>query len=101
MRLRPEENILAGAWTLEGDRVIADEVCRRIRVLVEEELQLVSSSDGGWTKLYFDPADGRYWALTYPQSEMRGAGPPRLIHIPADDVKIKYGVDCLNTGTIL
>jgi len=63
MRLRPEENDLTSAWLVEGDQVIADEVCQRIEILVEGRLQLIGSADGGWSKLYFDPADGRYWEL--------------------------------------
>jgi len=93
MRLRPEESDLAGAWLVEGDRVIADEVCQRIEILVEGRLQLIGSADGGWSRLYLDPADGRYWELTYPQSEMHGGGPPQLAHISADAAKIKYGAD--------
>ena len=93
MRLRPEENDLTSAWLVEGDQVIADEVCQRIDLLVEGHLQLIDSADAGWSRLYLDLADGRYWELTYPQSEMHGGGPPRLAHISADAAKIKYGVD--------
>jgi hypothetical protein len=93
MRLRTEENDLTGAWLVEGDQVIADEVCQRIGILVEGCLQLIGSADGGWSRLYIDPADGRYWDLTYPQNEMHGGGPPLLAHISADAAKIKYGVD--------
>ncbi len=72
---------------------LKDAVCRRIRILVEEHLQLIGGADGGWSRLYLDPADERYWELTYPQSEMHGGGPPQLVHISADAAKIKYGVD--------
>jgi Immunity protein 27 len=93
MRLRTEENDLTGAWLVEGGQVIADEVCQRIEILVEGRLQLIDSADGGWSRLYLDPEDGRYWELTYPQSAMHGGGPTRLAHISADAAKIKYGVD--------
>jgi len=46
MRLRSEENDLTGAWLVEGDQVIADEVCQRIEILVEGRLQLIGSADG-------------------------------------------------------
>jgi len=92
MRLRPEETALTGAWFVEGGQVIADEVCQRIEILVEGRLQLIGSADGGCSRLYLDPADGRYWELTYPQSEMHGAGPPQLVHISADAAKIKCGI---------
>ena len=93
MRLRPEENGRIGAWLVEGDQVIADEVSQRIEILVERRLQLIGSADGGWSRLYLDPADGRYWELTYPQSVMHGGGPPQLAYVPADTAKIKYGID--------
>jgi len=54
---------------------------------------LIGGADGGWSRLYLDPVDGRYWELIYPQSEIHGGGPPRLAHISADAAKIKYGVD--------
>jgi hypothetical protein len=93
MRLRPEENNLTGAWLIEGNQVVADEVCHRIRILVEECLRLMGSADEDWSKLYLDPEDGRYWELTYPQSYMHGGGPPQLVQISDDAAKIKYGVD--------
>jgi len=93
LRLSPEENNLTGAWLVEGARITGDAVCRGIRILVEEHLRLIGNADGGWSRLYLDLADERYWELTYTQSEMHGGGPPRLVHISADAAKIKYGVD--------
>jgi Immunity protein 27 len=93
MRLKPDENNLTGAWLIEGDRVISDEVCRRIGILVEEYLQLIGSADECWSKLYLDPEDGRYWELVYPQGEMHGGGLPQLVYISADAAKIRYVVN--------
>ena len=74
--LSPEEKELIGSWILKGDRVIGDDICKRIEWLISEELVLVET--GNWTGIYLDQNDGRYWRLTYPQSEMHGGGPPSL-----------------------
>ncbi len=81
-KLDPQEDILNGRWVLVGQSVERDETARRIDWLIEQSLVLVSTDESGWVKTYRDPRDGRYWELTYPQSEMQGGGPPQLRHIP-------------------
>ena len=92
MPLSPEETRLAGQWKLIGGRMVADAVCDRIRQLVSTELEEISSDNSAWVVLYRDPSDGRYWELSYPQSEMHGGGPPVLAAIPDEEAKLRYGL---------
>ena len=69
-----------------GDAAIAS----RIAWLTSEVLTPVGRSADGWDTLYLDPADGRHWEHTYPQSELQGGGPPRLACVSLDAVRSKY-----------
>jgi hypothetical protein len=89
--IAPTETVLEGRWHIVGGVIRADDVAIRIEQLVEDHLKFVASREGGWTRLYRDPADGRYWELSYPSSEMHGGGPPRLETIPLEVVHKQYG----------
>lgn len=52
----------------------------------------VSEAFGGWETLYQDPADLRFWELTYPHGEMHGGGPPTLKSLTVQEAKSKYRV---------
>lgn len=69
----------------------ADENCRRIEELTQVYLHEVARDESGWDVLYIDSADGRFWELTYPDSESHGGGPPRLAWLSRDQAKEKYG----------
>ncbi len=62
----------------------------RINHLLTEKLTEtgVRPPDGGWRKLFRHKETKGLWELDYPQSEMRGGGPPRLQELefidPAD-----------------
>jgi hypothetical protein len=92
MNLKPDEIDLVGGWTIDGTRASSDSVERRIKDLVQHHLQkvVVSPDTGGWETLYRDPSDGRFWELTYPQSDMHGGGPMRLTNISAANAAAKY-----------
>ena len=92
MGLRPEEADLVGNWIVTGTVVEGDAVEKRISQLIATHLQkiAVSPEAGAWETLYRDPNDGRYWELTYPQSEMHGGGPRRLMHLSASEAAAKY-----------
>ena len=92
MRLRPEESELNGRWVFEGGKAKKDETCLRIEMLVKQYLQKISTDDTGWKILFRDPQDGRFWELTYPESEMHGGGPPRLSYISGEQARIKYSL---------
>jgi immunity protein 27 of polymorphic toxin system len=89
--LQPDETDIVGRWLERGSKVVGDPTCQRIWWLVAERLELLADSADGWDKLYRDPRDRRLWEHTYPQSEMRGGGPPRLTNIGIEEAHAKYG----------
>ena len=93
--LDPSETALVGKWIHISGSVDGDAICKRIQQLTQFHLKPLGISDAGWSKLFVDPSDGRYWELTYPQGEWHGGGPPTLTHISEDYAKSKYD---LNTG---
>ncbi len=68
--------------------MLADQVCERIDKLTSTYLELIASEN--WRVLYLDPADGRYWELSWPQGEMHGGGSPRLSVISSADAIAGY-----------
>jgi hypothetical protein len=91
MKLLPHETDLVGKWRLVNNAIEIDSTCRRVERLVKDQLTKVGSDPSGWDTLFRDPSDGRYWDLTYPQSDSEGGGPPRLKWIAKDDAMQKYG----------
>jgi hypothetical protein len=77
--------------SLVGSRAEYDPACKRINMLIHNYLQKIGSSADGWDILHRDPADGRYWELTYPHSEVHGGGPPLLTWLSVDQARSKYG----------
>ena len=90
--LMPDETELIGNWIKNGSAVVGDPTEVRISRLIANDLQKVAvgPESGGWETLYRDPADGRYWELTYPRGEMHGGGPKRLTNLPAAAATKKY-----------
>ena len=72
--LRSGETELVGNWVVQAGSVVADDVSKRIEVLISSTLKEIGSSEDGWDVLYVDPSDGRYWELTYPDSGAHGGG---------------------------
>jgi len=89
MNLKPDETDLRGEWIVVDGKVIGNEICDRIAFLIKHYLKKVAG--GGWETLYVDPNDGRYWELTYPESEMHGGGPPSLAVLSKEQAEAKYG----------
>lgn len=90
MKLRPTEADLTGQWAMINGRMLADDTCARIDWLINQGLTKIATDASGWQILYQDPGDGRYWELTYPQSEMHGGGPPRLHYLSDEQAENKY-----------
>ncbi|MBL8289688.1 MAG: hypothetical protein JNL85_17025 [Rubrivivax sp.] len=90
--LAPQETALIGRWNRTSKGIVADETCRRIEALVEQVLERVAEQpdEGGWTTLFRDPRDGRFWERTYPEGEAHGGGPPALQNLSAADVMSRY-----------
>ncbi len=74
----PDEVEIRGGVQEVGNRIVPDAATQRIRWLRTQYLELVSTSDDGWTARYLDPADGRIWELVFPHSSTHGGGPPLL-----------------------
>ena len=92
MNLHSDERELIGKWIVVSGAVDGDETCKRIEEIVAYSLDMVSSNDGGWTKLFVDKNDGRYWELTYPNGEWHGGGPPTLTCVSDSYVRSKYKI---------
>lgn len=91
MRLLPNETDLVGKWQLVNNAIEANSTCRRIERLIKDQLTKLGTDRTGWDTLYRDPQDGRYWELTYPESESEGGGPPRLTNIERSEAQRRYG----------
>lgn len=90
MKLRPNETELHGSWRFIDSSMQADDIAKRIEVLISTYLTLIAEDESGWNKLFLDPEDKRYWELTYPESEMHGGGAPLLRNLSAIEAKRKY-----------
>lgn len=90
MKIDPDEVVIKGRWIWLENRVIADEVSKRINALVNDYLKEIGRDSSGWNALYLDPTDGRLWELTYPEADSHGGGPPQLRCLASDEAKIKY-----------
>lgn len=92
--LLPYETELTGRWIEAAGQVRGDDFCNRISYLTSASLDLIQNHPkfGGWTTLFRDRADGRYWERSYPQSELHGGGPPALRWISDDEVMSEYGL---------
>ena len=90
MKIRADETSIAGRWIIVGGSVIADQSSRRIDDLIDHYLVEVDRSDDGWSVLYKDPDDGRFWELTYPESTSHGGGPAHLVVVSANIAKARY-----------
>ncbi len=90
-KLHPGETCLVGQLIVVDGRVEGDSTCKRIQELLRTSLELIATSDGGWTKLYLDRSDGRLWEHTYPNSDWHGGGPPMIKHVSHDYANDKFG----------
>ncbi len=90
MKIEPNETLIRGSWIERDQKVVADDLCRRIEVLIRDYLRQVGTSNRGWEHLYLDPSDDRLWELTYPHSDWLGGGPPTLRLVSAKLAEEKY-----------
>ena len=87
------EEKLVGNWVMKDGSMIQDDVCERIQWLTTSYFEEVEVNGDSWSALYKDPADGSYWELTYPKSNMHGGGSPQLSRIVVEEAKKKYRVE--------
>ena len=91
LTLSPTETVLEGQWQVVGGKTIASDIALRIDQLTKSHLVLVATSADGWSKLFRDPVDGRFWEQTYPMAEMHGGGPPKLQVVSHQAARTRYG----------
>jgi len=89
--LGPAETELLETRLMVDGEIVRGPVALRIDHLIAHDLIEIGSGDGGWSTLYRDPADGRYWELTYPMSYMHGGGPRSLTLVSDAVAAQKYG----------
>jgi hypothetical protein len=92
MMIDSNETRITAKWIVVDGRVRSDESEKRIHALIATYLQEIGKDGSGWEKLYRDPADGRYWELTFPQSELQAGGPPELRCIDESNALAKYSL---------
>lgn len=79
--LGAHETEIIGGWTYADGAVRGDAGTQRIHWLLKGQLTYLAVDGSGWQKLYVNPADGKYWELSFPQSELQGGGPPTLTRL--------------------
>ncbi|HEX9391464.1 MAG TPA: Imm27 family immunity protein [Usitatibacteraceae bacterium] len=92
MNIQPTETKITGKWVFENGKLVADASAMRIDHLIKNELVEKGRSDDGWSVLYFDKRDGRYWELNYPDSSQHGGGAPNLELLSREDAFKKYSI---------
>lgn len=89
-KLLLDETILKGQWIIKDGKILEDDVTKKIKFLIGYVLKKISDSKDGWSQLYIDPEDNRYWELTYPDSDSQGGGAPQLACISRKEAITKY-----------
>lgn len=90
IQIKSQENEIVGNWKFEQGVMFADESATRIDTLIRDFLLKIAESNDGWTVLYIDPADNRYWELSYPNSGSHGGGAPFLRCVLLSQVMKNY-----------
>lgn len=72
--------------------MIPDYNAKRVEWLTYHYLIEIETRDEGWTKVYQDPTDQRYWVRTFPQGELQGGGPPQLFCVGDDPDRLYKGM---------
>jgi subtilase family serine protease len=85
--INPFETEINGRWEEHDGTIVGDAASKRIDKLIESELKFIARSEDGWSALYTDLNDGRFWELTYPNSDWHGGGPRSLRNISDNEAK--------------
>lgn len=73
-----DETEIAERWIFDGHIMTNDKNGKRIDLLISSYLQRIANDESGWSILYKDPNDNRYWENTFPNWELQGGGPRTL-----------------------
>ncbi len=91
-KITANEVEIVGGVVIKGKRIKDDPVSKRIEYLLDHYLKKICAEPvSGWSLLYIDPNDERFWELWYPHGEIHGGGPPALKCIRREDAVLKYG----------
>lgn len=63
----------------------------RIAWFTKNHLKQLAAGDGGWSKLFLDSVEHRYWELTFPNGSEHGGGAPELRELNVEAAREKYG----------
>lgn len=91
-KIEKGEILLKGAIINHLNSIEYDDVSNRIFSLVENYLVEVKVDSSGWNRLFKDPRDGRYWELSFPNSELQGGGGPTLQYLLKEEAIVKYNL---------
>ena len=78
LHIKPHETEIIGRYFLRKGQLVPDDNCERVAQLINGYLEFMAKDKTGWTSLYKDPNDGRYWEKAYLQNETHGGGPASL-----------------------
>jgi hypothetical protein len=91
MRIQANETQIFGDWVVTDQGVEHSNEGRRVEELISSYLIEIATSSDGWSVLYRDPVDGRFWSLDYPNGERHGGGPRSLNFISVDEATKRFG----------
>ncbi|WP_032916403.1 Imm27 family immunity protein [Leptospira santarosai] len=74
------ETKIVGSWIINDSKTENDAKAQRVIYLIEHYLIKIKTDSSGWSTLYQDPEDGRYWESTYLQSNIHGADHLVFLH---------------------
>jgi len=88
--LKSNESRLVAGWTTDAGMVVPNDTYKRIQFLTKDYLTRISTHPDGWSVLYRDPGDGRYWEYTYPDGDRHGGGAPALINLEPKEAQDRF-----------
>lgn len=93
MKIEKDENCIQGKFVFINGKIELNDDGKRIEYLITHYLKKIKSDKSGWFILYQDELDGKYWELSYPESELQGGGVPKLQKVDNDsDINKKYEI---------
>ncbi|WP_032925962.1 Imm27 family immunity protein [Leptospira santarosai] len=84
------ETKIVGSWIINDSKTENDAKAQRVIYLIAHYLIKIKTDSSGWSTLYQDPEDGRYWESTYPQSNIHGGGPLSLFALTDEQANKKF-----------
>lgn len=89
-KLQAHEVKLQATLKHNGFEMENDTIGERMQFLISNYLIEIATDSSGWFKLFRDPANNRYWELSYSESGLQGDGAALLVCISEHDAKAKY-----------